>query len=108
MTMGFVRQPLAMRDKRMRGTAFALVVISILSFAPGAAAHPVPFSYLDIRIQSGAIELTLVAHMFDVAHELGIDPNQILDPSVLIPQGDAVLALLRKRLEITADGRPLT
>ena len=58
--MGLVKQPLVMRNRRMRGTLFALMVISILSFAQRAAAHPVPFSYLDIRIQSGAIELTLV------------------------------------------------
>src|SRR5438874_1095838 len=109
MTMGFVKQPLVMRNSRMRGTLFPLVVISILSFAQRAAAHPVPFSYLDIRIQSGAIELTLVAHMFDVAHELGIDPpDRVLDPSVLAQQGQAVLALLQSRLLLAAGGEALS
>ena len=107
--MGLVKQPVAMRNKRMRGTLFALVIISILSFAQRAAAHPVPFSYLDIRIQSGAIELTLVAHMFDVAHELGIDPpDRVLDPSVLAQQGQAVLALLQSRLLLAAGGEALS
>jgi hydrogenase/urease accessory protein HupE len=85
------------------------LVVSVFSFVPPAVAHPVPFSYLDVRIEPGAIELTLVAHMFDVAHELGIDPpDRVLDPSVLILKGDAVLALLRGRLQIAAGGHPLT
>ena len=47
--------------------------------------------------------------MFDVAHELGIDPpDQVLDPLVLVPKSDTVLTLLRSRLQITAGGRQLT
>lgn len=110
--MELATQALSIRKRRAGTAVFAvalLVVVSILSLAPRAVAHPVPFSYLDIRIQPGAIELTLVAHMYDVAHELGIDPpDRILDPSVLAPQADAVLALLQKRLQIAAGGRQLT
>ena len=85
-----------------------LALVLILSFAPRAVAHPVPFSYLDVRIEPGAIELTLVAHMFDIAHELGVDPpDRVLDPSVLLSKGDAVLALLRGRLQVTAGGHVL-
>ena len=97
------------RARRMGSGVAPLALLIILSFAPHAVAHPVPFSYLDIRIEPGAIELTLVAHMFDIAHELGIDPpDRVLDPSVLISKGDAVLALLRGRLQITAGGRVLS
>lgn len=96
------------RARRMRFAAALFTVVSFLGIAPRASAHPVPFSYLDVRIEPGAIELTLVAHMYDVAHELGLDPNQVLDPSVLLPQGDAVLVLLRERLEIAVGGQPLT
>ena len=110
--MEIATQPLLSAKKRVRGKGFAvalLAVASIFSFAPHAVAHPVPFSYLDVRIEPGAIELTLVAHMFDVAHELGVDPpDRVLDPSVLAAQGDAVLALLRGRLQITAGGYTLT
>jgi hydrogenase/urease accessory protein HupE len=97
------------RIRRMGVRLALLALLFILSFAPPAVAHPVPFSYLDVRIEPGAIELTLVAHMFDIAHELGIDPpDRVLDPSVLISKGDAVLALLRGRLQITAGGRVLS
>jgi hydrogenase/urease accessory protein HupE len=110
--MDIPTRPLLSARKRIRkiGAGVALLaLISIFSFAPYAVAHPVPFSYLDVRIEPGAIELTLVAHMFDVAHELGVDPpDRVLDPSVLIPKGDAVLALLRGRLQITAGGYTLT
>jgi hydrogenase/urease accessory protein HupE len=72
-------------------------------------AHPVPFSYLDISIEPGDIEITLVAHMFDVAHELGLDPpDRILDPAVLAAHGDALVVLLRSRLQIAADSKTLT
>ena len=110
--MEIAKQALLLAKKRVWRMAFAaalLVVVSIFSFAPHAIAHPVPFSYLDVRIEPGAIELTLVAHMFDVAHELGVDPpDRVLDPSVLGSEGDALLALLRSRLQIVAGGRPLT
>src|SRR5205807_1940339 len=104
--MEIAKQALLLAKKRVWRMAFAaalLVVVSIFSFAPHAIAHPVPFSYLDVRIEPGAIELTLVAHMFDVAHELGVDPpDRVLDPSVLGSEGDALLALLRSRLQIVA------
>jgi hydrogenase/urease accessory protein HupE len=74
-----------------------------------ASAHPVPFSYLDIRIEPDTINLTLVVHIFDVAHELGVDPPELLfDPSVLGSQGGKLVALLRSRLQIAAGGRMLT
>jgi hydrogenase/urease accessory protein HupE len=76
--------------------------------AAPAAAHPVPFSYLDVRIEKNAIELTLVAHMYDVAHELGLDPPElILDPAVLAAQGDAITTLLSGRLALSVGGRSL-
>jgi hydrogenase/urease accessory protein HupE len=81
----------------------------LLVLARPAAAHPVPFGYVDISIEPGAINLTLVVHVFDAAHELGVDPpERLLDPSVLGPRGSELVALLRSRLQITADGRMLT
>src|SRR6266853_6998977 len=88
--------------------AFAALAL-LLCVASPAAAHPVPFSYVDIRIEPGAINLTLVVHVFDAAHELGVDPPELLlDPSMLGPQGDKLVALLRSRLQIAAGGVTLT
>lgn len=65
--------------KRLR---FALAAAAWILAASPASAHPVPFSYLDVRIEPHAIDVTLVAHVFDLAHDRGT-------------------------LEIAADGRPL-
>ena len=65
--------------KRLR---FALAAAAWLLAASPASAHPVPFSYLDVRIEPHAIDVTLVAHVFDLAHDRG-------------------------NLEIAADGRTL-
>jgi hydrogenase/urease accessory protein HupE len=88
--------------------AFGVLAL-LLGVAAPAAAHPVPFSYLDVRIEPDGVNLTLVVHVFDAAHELGVDPpDRLLDPSVLALHGDELIALLRSRLQIAAGGRMLT
>ena len=95
----------------MKGLCVAALVLACTGAAATAAAHPVPFSYLDIRVLGGApgvIDVTLVAHIFDVAHDLGIDPaERLLDPAVLQAQASMIAALFDGRLRIEADGRPL-
>src|SRR6478609_5146634 len=77
----------------------------LLGGALSTSAHPVPFSYVDITIEPYSIDLTLVVHIFDAAHELGVDPPELLfDPSVLRPQGNKLVALLQSRLQIAIDG----
>lgn len=84
------------------------VVAALLGVSAPAAAHPVPFSYVDIRIQPTALDVTVVAHVFDVAHDLGVEPvERLLDPSVLASRGDALRALLANRLHLMGDGRSL-
>ena len=81
---------------------------TFLAGASPAAAHPVPFSYLDVRLEAGAIDVTLVAHVVDIAHDLGIDrPESLLNARVLDARGDAVTALFAARFRLTADGRTL-
>jgi hydrogenase/urease accessory protein HupE len=80
-----------------------------LAFARPASAHPIPFSYLDLRLRPDAIDGTLIAHIFDVAHELNIQPiEQLLDPAVVSGQSGAIIRILSGGLEIAADGRVLT
>ena len=68
----------------MKWLGLPLIVAAVLGMGAPAAAHPAPFSFLDVRIHSTAVDLTLVAHIFDLAHELGIDPpERLLDPAVL-------------------------
>jgi hypothetical protein len=84
-----------------------LVVCALLAVAP-AAAHPAPFSYLDVRISPETVSGTLVLHDFDAAHELGIaTPDALLDAEVLARQSGRMEALIRARVTIAADGRKL-
>jgi hydrogenase/urease accessory protein HupE len=80
----------------------------LLLRATAAPAHPVPFSYLDVRLQPDVVDVAIVAHMFDVAHDLHVDPpEQLLDASFLAAQSDALIALLAPRLQLAADGTPV-
>lgn len=89
----------------MKGSPVLLLVAMLAAAARPAAAHPAPFTYLDARLESGGIEVTLVAHVFDVAHDLQITPpEQLVEPVFLAPRSGAIVALLAPRLQVSADG----
>jgi hydrogenase/urease accessory protein HupE len=88
--------------------AAGLLAALCLGFAAPADAHPVPFTFIDLRLQPNAVDLTLVAHIFDVAHDLNIQPQeQLLQPVPLAARGDAIIRMLRERLQIRANGQSL-
>ena len=68
-----------------------------------------PFSYLDIHVETGALTVTLVAHIADLANDLRIEPvENLLKPDIVEPRVAAMIAMLTPRFAISADGRPLT
>jgi hydrogenase/urease accessory protein HupE len=86
----------------------AAVVLVCLCGARPASAHPAPFSYLDIVFRGGSIEGTLVVHIIDIAHELGISPTErLLDESLVAGERQRIFDLLTPRLSLTTD-RQLT
>jgi hydrogenase/urease accessory protein HupE len=89
----------------MKRFAFwALTAILVASATP-AAAHPAPFSYLDLHVGPGGVDVSLVAHIFDVSHDLHVEPQErLLDAAFLAQQSAAIAALLGSRLHLTADG----
>ena len=92
----------------MRRLVLAFVVAFVGLGSP-AAAHPAPFSFVDVRVQPSVVRVSVVAHIFDVAHDLGIAPiERLLDPAVLRDQDQAIRKLVGDRLALTADGAPLT
>src|SRR5688572_2588161 len=92
----------------MRGPSLGAIIVTLLMAAAPAAAHQVPFSYLDARVDADGVDVTLVVHIVDVAHELGIDPpERFLDAAFLASRADAITSLLEPRLRLTADGRAL-
>ena len=97
---------------RRRSRACALLSGALFSagllHALPASAHPVPFSYLDVHLRSQAIESTLVLHIIDVAHDLGIEPaDRLLDPAFAKSQTEEIADLVARRLALVADGRRL-
>jgi hydrogenase/urease accessory protein HupE len=93
-----------MTTNRLAGMA----IFAWLAGCAPAGAHPVPFSYVDVKLQSQTIDVTMVAHVFDVAHDLGVDPpERLLEPATLAARGADVIALLGSRLQMAADGTML-
>jgi hydrogenase/urease accessory protein HupE len=90
------------------GPALAIAAV-LLAVSGPAFGHPVPFSYLDLRLEPDGIEGALVAHIYDVAHDLNVSPmERLLDSHVVAEASAAFAALIAPRLEVAADGRPLT
>jgi hydrogenase/urease accessory protein HupE len=93
----------------MSGLARVLACATVLLVrAAPASAHPVPFSYLDVRIASDVVDVSLVMHVIDVAHELGIDAaDTLLEPAVATPLAADVAAVVARRLALDANGSGL-
>jgi hypothetical protein len=80
----------------------------VLMCAGKAAAHPAPFSYLDIAFRGGAIEGSLTVHVIDIAHELNITPpERVLDAAFLMTERQKILDIITPRISLSTD-RPLT
>lgn len=70
-----------------------------------AIAHPAPFSYLDLHLDTAGVTGTLVMHDLDAAHDLNVsDADSLLDPRTASRYRDALVALLTARLSFTLDG----
>jgi len=88
---------------RPRAVLLAAVLTAVATIA---AAHPAPFSYLDLRLERGAVAGTLTVHDLDAAYELRLsDADALLDPAVARRHGSALAAVLARRLQIRLDGR---
>lgn len=71
-------------------------------------AHPTPYSYLDLKVGASQIDATLVAHLFDLAHDLNVSPIEtLLDRSVLEAKRKEIEDIVRSRVLLSADGRRL-
>ena len=94
----------------MKRLGVAATALALLALARPASAHPIPFSFLDLHLRPDAdvIQGTLIAHIFDVAHDLHVDPpERLLDPAFVAVYDEAIVKMLSGRLELMADGRVL-
>src|SRR5437667_3533339 len=92
----------------LKAVLMATIVVLSLAHARIASAHPVPFSYVDVRVGARDVQVTVVAHIFDVGHDLQVDrADRLLDPTDLRTQNAAFTSLVRDRLQLEADGQRL-
>jgi hydrogenase/urease accessory protein HupE len=83
-------------------------VLLMLACARNASAHAAPFSYIDLVLREDRIDGSVVVHIYDAAHDLGLVAlERLLDPAFLETQRVAIQALLTSRLGIKADARLL-
>ena len=83
----------------------AVILVFALAFTPSAGAHPVPYSYIDIQLQRDMMEISLVVHIFDVAHDLAIVPaERLLDPGEVSRHAGSIRGLLGPRVQFKVDG----
>ena len=85
-----------------------LLAIMLLGIARHASAHPVPFSYIDVRIDPDVIHVSVTVHVFDLGHDLAVSPpDRLMDSAVLSEKASAIDALIEQRLHVVVDGREL-
>jgi len=93
------------RGWRLAAGAWLFAMLCTLPADSVVWAHTVPFSYLDIHIESSAVSGTLILHDFDVAHELGLQtPDALLDPGLLHDQEPRIVRFVSERLTLVVDG----
>ena len=92
----------------LRGGLQPLVLVFWLAFGSIAEAHSAPFSYVDVRVDGNGIEVGIIAHVLDVAHELRLaDSAELLDSVRLATHAEAIVSLLSERAGLTLDGAPM-
>src|SRR4051812_45988537 len=102
-----VRCRTSRRPRRSWAGAFGLW-LGLCCLLPGrqAQAHPTPFSYLDLLLSSAGLSGMLVVHVYDAAHELGIDPSErLLSPEVAQAEAPRLMEELGARLRLSSEGR---
>jgi hypothetical protein len=86
----------------------AIVLACFLCVPARIAAHPAPFSYLDLFLTTSGLTGRLVVHDLDAAHELGIDqPNRLSDPAFAEESRGKLVEILSSRLRFFADGQAI-
>jgi hypothetical protein len=92
-----------MRPRKLPRTLCLLLSLSALAPA-GALAHPAPFSYLDVVFRDGGIEGSLVVHVIDVAYELGLEPEDVMDDALVQRELARIGEILSGRIVLRGSG----
>jgi len=72
------------------------------------AAHPAPFSFVDITVREQRVDVAVIVHIWDVAHEYGLeDPGVLLDAVAVRRMVTGLGEVLNGRLSVLVDGQGL-
>jgi hydrogenase/urease accessory protein HupE len=86
-----------------------VLIILVAAWASPAAAHPAPFSYLDLHLDRAGVTGTLVLHDLDVAHDLNVTvADSLLELPAASKYREALEKLMTPRLSLIFDGAPVT
>lgn len=86
-----------------------MVLLGVACAAAILEAHPAPFSYIDLHLNEAGGEGSLVLHVIDVAHDLGIqNPSDLLDAAAAERARERVIAVVAPRFSIRGGGQLLT
>ena len=92
----------------MKPLRLCVAALALAGIAAPALAHPAPFSFLDVRLRGSMLDLTLVTHVFDLAHDLGVQPpERLLDRSALAIRAPAIETMMAQRLRVLVDELPV-
>lgn len=85
-----------------------VALLALLSVPSPSWAHQAPFSFLDLVLTGDSIEGILVLHVVDVAHDLGIEPeDRLLEPGVAVQERDRIVGLVGPRFTLKDGARVL-
>jgi hypothetical protein len=90
---------------RMNARVLAAAVTIGTMWGGPVSAHPAPFSYLDVVFRDGGIDGTLVVHVIDVAYELKVPPEQVMDEAFVERARESIGRILGPRLDLEGGGR---
>lgn len=89
----------------------AKIVISffaIMALLGSACAHDEPTSFIDLRLSSTGMEISVTGSVTDFAHELPrVEPDSLLRPETIRLYYENLNSLVASRLRIIADGTAL-
>ena len=71
-------------------------------------AHPAPFSFVDITVREQQVDVAVIVHIWDVAHEYGLeDPSVLLDVDTVRRVVTGLGEVFNGRLSVLVDGQDL-
>ena len=85
-----------------------LLFLVLLALSLPAQAHPLPVSYVELRLSQVGIEASVEVPAVNLAHELpALSEKALLTPDVLQARQQEIVALLTSRLTLSASGGTL-